>query len=182
MPRLTPITRPEGLSGAQREIYERIASGARGGVRGPHTVLLHNPELAAEVESLGRYARFECSVPQRLRELAILAISVHWRSRYEWYAHSPIAREHGIDDAVQAAIAEGRTPSFDEEGDRIVFDYVNRLLRDGRVDDETHGSAEALLSPHGVLDLVSFIGYYTLLAFVLNAFELEPPEEGGVPW
>lgn len=177
MPRIRQITSPEGLTDAQAEVYERIASGVRKGVRGPHSVLLHSPQLAAKVESMGRYVRYDCNVPQRLRELAILAVAVHWQARYEWYAHSPIALEHGIENAVQAAIATGDEPHFDSDADEIVFAYVRDLLKKGRIDQPLFLKAERLLTPEGVLDLTALVGYYTLLAFTLNVFEVEPPED-----
>ncbi len=182
MSRIRLITSREGLTGAQQEVFERIASGVRKGVRGPHTVLLNNPELASRVESLGRYVRYDCSVPQRLRELAILAVAVHWQARYEWYAHSAIALEMGISPEVQAAIAEGHDPAFESPHDRVVFNYVAELLRAGRVSDELFKSADSALGTSGVLDLTALVGYYTFLALTLNAFQVEPPTGSGIPF
>ena len=99
MPRLPALAR-ETLNPAQREVYNRIATGARGGVRGPFTALLHSPKLAGLVEQLGVYARFQCEVPERLRELAILVCATHWHADYEWYAHAPLARRQGLSDDV----------------------------------------------------------------------------------
>lgn len=182
MPRINQITSPKGLSDAQREVYQRIATGARKGVRGPHTILLHNPELASRVETLGRYVRYDCDVPQRLRELAILAVAVRWGARYEWYAHSGIALEQGISEDVQSAIAADKDPGFENDSDRLVFLFARALVNEGRVDGSLYDKVAALLTPNGVLDLTALVGYYTLLAFVLNVFEVGPPEPANVPF
>jgi 4-carboxymuconolactone decarboxylase len=39
-----------------------------------------------------------------------------------------------------------------------------------------------LLGEEGVVDLTGLVGYYTLLALTLNAFEVPVPEDGKVPW
>ena len=72
-PRLPPRGR-EDLDESQRAVWDRIASGARGGVGGPFLALLGSPELCARVEQLGVFVRYECGVPMRLREIAILCV------------------------------------------------------------------------------------------------------------
>ena len=43
-----PLLAPDAMSAAQRAVYDSIASGPRGGVRGPFIALLHNPARAHE--------------------------------------------------------------------------------------------------------------------------------------
>lgn len=182
MSRVSKITGPEGLDADQRAVYDRIASGARGGVRGPHTVLLNNPRLASPVDQLGVYVRYECSVPERLRELAILIIAVRWKADYEWYAHSPLARKQGLSNEVLAAIGSGQAPAFDEEADSAVYDFVQSMVHNGRVEDAVYARAESFLGSGGLIDLTGLIGYYTLVAYTLNTFEVDVPDRSGIPW
>ncbi len=181
MSRFAPISR-ENLSPAQAEVYNSINSGARGGVRGPFRVLLHSPELAKRVEQLGLYTRFQCKVPERLRELSINVVARHWQADYEWHAHAVLALKQGISEEVLEAIGAGRRPVFAQEPDEVVYDYVSRLLADGRVSDAVFQRARALLGEEGVVDLTGLVGYYTLLALTLNAFEVPVPEDSKVPW
>lgn len=182
MARIPQITEPEGLNDAQRAVYDSIAGGARGGVRGPFTVLLNNPELARRVEKLGVYVRYECSVPERLRELAIVIVAAHWRADYEWFAHAGLARRQGHSEDVLSAIAAREMPPFDNPADRAVHDYCKQLLQDGRVGEVVYRAAEAELGSEGIVDLTGLLGYYSLLAMTLNAFEVEPPDSTGIPW
>ncbi|TCT08320.1 carboxymuconolactone decarboxylase family protein [Aquabacter spiritensis] len=181
MSRIALLTR-EGLSPAQTEVYNSINAGARGGVRGPFRVLLHSPDLARRVEQLGVYVRFQCKVPERLRELAIVTVAAHWRAAYEWYAHAPLAQKQGITETALAAIAQGETPDFSEAGDRITHAYVAHLLKAGRVSDAVYGEAKALLGEDGIVDLTGLVGYYTLLALQLNAFQVPVPDDAETPW
>jgi 4-carboxymuconolactone decarboxylase len=181
MSRIALLTR-EGLSPAQAEVYNSINAGARGGVRGPFRVLLHSPDLAKRVEQLGVYLRFQCKMAERLRELAITIIAEHWHAGYEWYAHAPLAVKQGIPEGVLEAVVKGERPAFTEEADEIVYDYVTGLLKKGRVSQQVFIRTRALLGEDGIVDLTGLVGYYTLLALQLNAFEVPVPEDGTTPW
>ncbi|MDJ0387695.1 carboxymuconolactone decarboxylase family protein [Roseomonas sp. E05] len=177
-----PSIDPETLSPAQSEVYNRIATGARGGVRGPFLALLHSPGLAARVEQLGVYVRFQCAVPERLRELAILTVATHWRCDYEWYAHAPLAERLGLPEAVLAQLGRGEAPDFEEPNDALVRDYCATLLREGRVPDTLYNRAREALGQQGIVDLTGLVGYYTLLALTLNGHEVAAPGDAQLPW
>jgi len=68
MPRL-PELPYDTLDEAQRKVHDEIASGPRGGVRGPFGMLLHSPHLADRVQKLGEFVHYRCAVPGKLREL-----------------------------------------------------------------------------------------------------------------
>jgi hypothetical protein len=48
-----PDVPKDRLTKAQKRVYDAIAGGPRGGVRGPFAVLLRSPELADLVQKLG---------------------------------------------------------------------------------------------------------------------------------
>jgi 4-carboxymuconolactone decarboxylase len=164
-------------------VWDRIASGARGGVGGPFIPLLTSAELCARVEQVGVFIRYECSVPMRLRELAILCVGQHWKAAYEWYAHAPIAAKQGVPEAVIAAVGAGAAAiPFDSEADRVVVDFVRPLLRTGQVEDAAYAAAQALLGDKGTVELTGLVGYYSLLAMQLNVFRIAPPPPFTAPW
>src|SRR4051794_19215015 len=182
MSRLPPKTR-ENLDPAQQVVWDRIASGARGGVGGPFLALLTSAELCARVEQLGVFIRYECSVPMRLREIAILCVGQHWKAAYESYAHAPIAAKQGVPEAVIQAIGTGaESIPFDSEADRTVVGFVRELLRTGQVGDAGYAAAKALLGEKGTVELTGLVGYYSLLAMQLNVFQVDPPPPFVAPW
>jgi len=172
----------EAMDAAQKAVYSSIAGGARGGVRGPFLALLHSPELAARVEQLGVFVRFECAVPQRLRELAILVVARHWRADYEWFAHAPIAETQGLPKEAIEALGAGAKPEWPTEADSVIVDFCEQLLGSRRVSDQTYERARDLLGVHGVTDLTGLVGYYSLLALTLNAHEVNVPADADIPW
>jgi len=182
MSRLPPFDATK-LDAAQKAVYDRIASGARGGVGGPFIPLLTSPELCGRVEQVGVFIRYECSVPMRLRELAILCVGQHWKAAYEWYAHAPIAAKQGVPQAVIDAIGRGaETVPFDAEADRTVHGFVRELLRSGQVSDGSYDAVRRLLGEKGAVELTGLVGYYSLLAMQLNVFQVAPPPPFKAPW
>ncbi|MCB4824040.1 carboxymuconolactone decarboxylase family protein [Roseicella aerolata] len=178
-----PVPRREALEPAQQVVWDRIASGARGGVGGPFTALITSAELCSRVEQLGVFIRYECSVPMRLREIAILCVGQHWKAEYEWYAHAPIAAQQGVPEAVIQAIGTGAgSIPFDAEPDRVVVGFVRELLRTGQVGDATYAATTALLGEKGTVELTGLVGYYSLLAMQLNVFRVSPPDPFKAPW
>lgn len=176
-----PALDSEALSPAQQEVFDAITAGPRGAVAGPLRVWLQSPELASKAQALGRYARFDSSLPPRLSELAILVTARVWGSDFEWGTHAPIAREAGVPGQAIEAIAQGRRPDFSDDDAAAVFDFAVELHLDRFVSDATFERARRQLGPQGVVDLVGICGYYTLISMTINAFQI--PAEGmeGLP-
>jgi len=168
------ILERDAMTPAQLELYDRIA-GKRGAVRGPFNLWLYSPELCDKVEALGRFVRFDSSVPPQLRDLAILVTARHWDSSYMWHSYSRRAAEGGVAEEVIAAIAERREPPFKLSEDRAVYTYVTELLGRHKVADGTFQKAVAAIGKPGLVELTALIGNYSMVAMALNAFEVDLP-------
>jgi len=170
---------PAQMTPAQRGVYDAIANGPRKGVRGPLAVWLHRPELAQHAQALGRYCRYETTLPPRLSELAILTLARVWGSEYEWYAHKPIALEAGVSPEVVEAIRTHAQPVFTEPDEAAVHAFLTELHRERQVSDARYAEAVERLGEAGVIDLVGLAGYYTLISMTINVFQVAQP--AGVP-
>ena len=174
-PRLPPIPESE-LSEAQRRVRDGIASGPRGGVRGPFDALLRSPELADRLQKVGAYVRFESSLPAPLSELAILVTARHWGAQYEWWAHRRLAEKAGLAPAIADAIAEGRRPGALQADEAAVYDFCRELHETKNVSDAAWNVALARFGERGVIDLIGTCGYYGAVSMVLNAARVPLPE------
>ncbi len=175
--RLPPIAEPH-LSEAQRQVRAAILQGPRGRLSGPFIALLRSPELCQRTQLLGEYLRFGSVIPQRLRELAILATARHWHQNFEWQAHAPIAQSLGISAETIAALASGVAPAALAAEESVVLDFCRELHTTHAVSDQTYAAARELLGEPGVVELCGLCGYYALLAMVLNVART-PPAAGG---
>ena len=136
--------------------------------RGPFVPLLRSPELLRRTQRVGEYLRFNSALPPRLSEMAILIAARHWCQQYEWTLHSTIAREAGLAAGVVDAIAEGRRPIEMADDEAALHDFCLELLRNQCVSDTTYTRAAALFAEQGVIDTVGILGYYSMLAMVMN--------------
>ncbi|AXS39772.1 carboxymuconolactone decarboxylase family protein [Breoghania sp. L-A4] len=179
MSRIPPLD-PDALSERQKQVYDAIASGPRGGVRGPLAVWLNRPDLADAAQALGRYCRYDSLLEPRLSELAILATARVWASEFEWAAHKAIALKAGVPEAAVEAIRTGGEPIFEAEDQAVVYEFAKTLHVERRVGDDLYARAVKVLGQEAVVDLTGILGYYTLISMTINVFEVPPPE-GHVP-
>lgn len=100
-----PVLTEHEMTPPQKELAERITA-RRGAVRGPFRVWLHSPQMCERAESLGAFARFDCNLPEHLRELTLLLAARNWDAQYSWNAHVRTAMEAGVPEEAVRAIAE----------------------------------------------------------------------------
>ena len=180
MQRYQPLD-PKSLTGRQKEVYDAIASGPRGGVRGPFEPLLKRPDVADCVQNVGASLRFAGGLPGRLRELAILTTARFWSAHYEWSFHAPIAEKEGVHRADIEAIARRGTPDFDRSADKAIHDFCKEILETHEAGEETYAAAVDVLGADAVVELTVLVGYYSLLALVLNVYWVKPEKDTGSP-
>jgi 4-carboxymuconolactone decarboxylase len=179
-PRLKPLEDKE-MSDAQRKVYREIASGPRGGVRGPFNALLRSPELADRAQKLGEYVRFNASLPEQLKEFAILITARHWSAQYEWHAHHAHAMKAGLPPAIAADLAEGRRPAGMNDDAAAVYDFCRELHETKTVGNAAYATVLEKFGERGVVDLIAISGYYTLVSMVLNVERRPIPGGGPLP-
>lgn len=184
MSRLPPLDRAQ-MTPEQRAVADAIASGPRGGgaggaapgtVGGPFRPWLMSPPFGDLAQRMGAYCRFETSLSGSLSEMVILLTGKHWRSQYEFWAHSRLAGEAGLPAEVIEAIRVGAEPPLRTEIERATHALVREYFAERRVSDAAYQRAVAAIGERGVLDVVAIIGYYSLVSATLNVFDVSLPE------
>lgn len=186
--------RPSDLDPAQRALLEAITTGKRskgrslddfflqdGSLRGPFNAWLHAPEVGQSAQRLGEAVRYQTHLPPKLHELAILTVAARWRADYEWWAHARLAQAVGLSDETIEALKDQQSPSETETEAVAVHRFAVELIDTHRVSDETYRDVTALLGDSGTVELVTLLGYYTLVAMVLKAFEAPLPAGEPLP-
>lgn len=182
--RATPITY-DAATEEQRELWDEL-QGSRGGAMdlvgpdgalvGPFNHMVASPNLGRRMGELGHGVRFEASVERRLQELAIITVGAHWRSEFEFWAHGRMATDNGIDQAVVDDLAANREPTFDRDDEAEVHALAASLVGTGRVDDEVYEAVRQRLGEQALVDLITTIGYYSLISLTLNAHRIPLPD------
>jgi 4-carboxymuconolactone decarboxylase len=153
-----------------------------GGLAGPFNAFVQAPDVGRGLTQLGATLRFGTSIERRLSEVAIITVGARWKAEFEWWAHARMARQHGVPDAVVDAIGRGEDPPFAAEDERIVYAVAAELGQNGRLQPGTYSAAHELLGDAGMVELISLAGYYTLVSFLLNAFEVPLPPDVSPAW
>ena len=171
MARVPLLEDREQLPPEAQPIYDQIVA-TRGGLVGPFRVLMHVPELAGRVGALGQYLRFEGTLPEDVREAAVLATARELDCAFEWSVHEAIARAAGVSDGAVASIAHRSPLDGLPPRERIPIAFTRETFQRHRVSDELFAAAQAEWGTSGVVELVTTIGYYGMLAALLNAAEV----------
>ncbi|WP_432839718.1 carboxymuconolactone decarboxylase family protein [Dactylosporangium sp. CA-092794] len=181
---------PADMTAEQRELYEAFTTGPRaapgsafslvgadGRLQGPPAVWILSPRFGRALEQIGGTVRFGSRLPARTREIAILLVAHHHDSPFELHAHGRAATAAGLTDADQAALAEGREPAGLSDVESCALRTTRAILRHGTLADEEFRAAAELLGEPGLLELVTILGYYTMLAWQLAVFDVRPAAE-----
>ena len=176
--RMPPIP-ADKLTEAQKKASEAFSEGRGYAVRGPFVPLIRSPEVMLRAKAMGDYLRFKSVLDPRINEMVIIITAREWTQNYEWHAHQPAALKAGLKREIADAIADGRRPVGMVEDEEIAYDMAIEILRLKRVSDPTYARAVAKFTEQGVVDLLGVIGYYNLLAIVMNATRTPMPD--GVP-
>ena len=180
MTRLPEID-PEQLSPDQRAIYDRMVA-LRGHMRGPFAVWLRNAELCQNTANLQEMFAARVSLDRRLLELMILVAARHATAQYAWFIHEPHALNFGIAPEIVQAIRERRTPDFTRDDERLVYDITTELNTTRTLSEASFQRGMAMFGEQVMVELVSAIGFYVMVAMTLNAFAVAVPEgKEGLP-
>jgi 4-carboxymuconolactone decarboxylase len=177
--RMPPIP-DDQMTEAQREAVAEFKA-ARDTTRfgGPFVPLLRSPEMLSRARNVGDYVRFNSALPPRLSEFVILIIAREWTQQTEWSAHAGIAERAGLHADIIGAVAEGRRPDGMADDEAAVYDFCIELLRTHGVSDPTYARLVSVVEEKGVVDTIGIMGYYSLLAMVMNT--ARTPLANGAP-
>lgn len=156
------------LTPEQKNLINKIKGFSLNGMRGPFNMMLRSPEAAERFQHLGEYLRFDTDLGNRLVELLVLIHARIFHDQYEWYLHAPRALEAGLSKHIIEDIKQGKKPSFINEDEAALFNYVLELSLTRNVSDETLESAVNVLGERNVANIVFMLGQYTTISLFLS--------------
>jgi alkylhydroperoxidase family enzyme len=115
----------------------------------------------------------------RLRELAILRTAKVSRSVYEWTQHVPIAKSTGVTDEQVAAVENWESAKCFSDLDRLVLRFTDEVARNAKGSRETLDALKKLMGPAEIVELVMSIGFWGMVARVLETTEVDLEDFAG---
>jgi 4-carboxymuconolactone decarboxylase len=180
MTRLARLDKAALSPDAQR-VWDKIA-GKRGDVRGPYEILMHTPELAEKVADLGERLRFRSNLPGKERELAILATGRFLGAAFEWVMHEPFARREGLSSETIERIRSLDSLDLLDARERLIVDVAKSLCDSRSIPDDLYERAKDQLGTTYLVELVTLVSFYTMIALLLLGFKAELPEGASHPF
>jgi len=158
---------PLGDADWPEEIADMLC-GFAGGLN-VYRTMAHHPDLLRAWAVLRDHVVNRTSLGRERAEVVILRTGLRLGSDYEWSQHVLRGRQFGLTDRRIASLRGA--PAGMEPGDALLARAVDQLFEDAALSGETLEDVKALVGPAGVLDLMTTVGFYSTLGFILNSFD-----------
>jgi 4-carboxymuconolactone decarboxylase len=179
MPRVTPVSEKSQVAPEHHHVFDGVMQ-VFGQIRGPHSILLLSPKADEPVLKLGNYFRYDGLVKSPEKELAIITAAREKDCLYVWAAQVAAGRRAGLREEAVDVVKHRRDTAGLLPGEAEIISYVRQLFRDNRVDQRTFDALKDRYSVPWLIEMTTVVGYYGMLAGVVNAFEVSPPPDGDV--
>jgi 4-carboxymuconolactone decarboxylase len=185
--RIKPLP-PDTLTAEVRYVHDEIAGlvgrsqsqvtmlDAQGALLGPFPAMLHYPQFGIPALSFLRTLDKHAGLDKRVREVAILTVGAAFGARFELYAHEIMAEAFGLSPGIVAALAAGGYPYGLNEQEAVAHNIARSLVAGHVVPSSTYKMAVQLFGRDGVAELFFLIGGYSLIAMILNGFDMPAPD------
>jgi len=176
-----PVPERTAMSEAQRTAADAIINGPRKALFGPFVPLLQTPVLMERIGKTGEALRFDGTLPDRIRELAICVVARETGNQFEWQTHAPLAVKAGVAAQAIECLGAGRRPQPLLTDEECAVDFVTELLRRHGVSDATYAAAVACFAQPGTVELTALAGYFVMVCWVMNVARTPGPVGAATP-
>lgn len=184
-----PLFDPKTLTTEQKKLYDTIAkkmvpwaesAGFQaclpdGRLIGPFNSILASPDMASSFLTLQASEQEHTSLTERVRQVVILTVGAVWKSAYELYAHSAVARKAGFSDDTVQALSQGQESQELSDEERIAQRFTKLLTAGHEVEDQAYKEAVVRFGTKGIVDLIILAGCYNTVCSLLNTFQVPVP-------
>jgi 4-carboxymuconolactone decarboxylase len=169
-----PILEPlDELDPNQAALLAKSLPGPDGEPLNVFRTLVRVPELMRRINAMGGYFFVAGQLSVRDRELVILRTAAYAGSNYEVGQHRWLGAEAGLSMGEIAAALDPASPFVWPERERRLLGFVDELLEGDTVSSKTWHHLAPEFSETERLELLVLVGYYRMLAGVLNTVGVE---------
>jgi 4-carboxymuconolactone decarboxylase len=183
-----PLIAPADLTPEQKPLYDDMRQGIAsnfstfkalredGALMGPWNPWLHEPAIGKAIWDLTLAMTAQASLPDNVRQIAILAVGARFGAAYEIYAHIAVAEFEGMKPHRLATLVADLKPDDLAPDESIAFDVAYALARGGVLPEPLYRLAVETFGQHGANELIYLVGLYSLVSVTLNGFNVPVPE------
>lgn len=183
-----PLIPVADLSEAQKPLYEDMKKGIAsdfnafrtitddGSLIGPWNAWLHEPRIGGAIWELTKAMTAEASLPDNVRQVAILVVGARFNAAYELYAHIAVAERDGMGDSRISTLVSGSRPADLSEEEGCAYDVAFALTGGGVLPEPCYARAVKLFGQHAANELIYLVGLYCMVSMTLNGFNVPVPE------
>jgi 4-carboxymuconolactone decarboxylase len=178
MSRLEPLPREKMDPDFARYFEELVRTGGRFG--GPSVAYMRNPAFFRVNQAMSDSVRANSLTPIE-RQIAVLVTVHHYGARYAWCVQTRASLTAGVTRETIDAINDKRRPQLTQASEIACWEVADALAGKRSLDDATYGRALAALGEQRLVDLVTTVGFFSLVGTTLRAFEIDPPADDAIP-
>jgi len=183
-----PLIAPADLTPEQKPLYDEMRKGIAsnfnafkveredGALMGPWNPWLHEPAIGKVIWDLTLAMTANATLPDNIRQIAILVVGARYDAAYEIYAHIMVAEREGMSAARLASLVADLKPNDLSAEESVAFDLAYALSRGGTLPEPLYRLAVAKFGQHGTNELIYLVGLYALVSTTLNGFNVPVPE------
>jgi 4-carboxymuconolactone decarboxylase len=177
-----PIVKRHQVPEHFRAAFDEVTAESGGVIAsGPGSITINSPEMARPRNHLTSYLRYETTFPKKIQELAIITTARAMDCPYIWNAHAPAARRAKVSDALIDALRERQPLPSMSADEAAVVNYATEFFQTNKVSQKTFQAALDQFGAQHLTELTALMGHYAQTAFILNAFEVQLPEQRTEP-
>jgi alkylhydroperoxidase family enzyme len=147
-----------------------------GALMGPWNPWLHEPGIGKAIWDLTLAMTANATLPDNVRQIAILVVGARFDAAYELYAHIAVAEREGMKLTRLATLVADLKPVDLSADESIAFDVAYALARGGVLPEPLYRLAIATFGQKGTNELIYLVGLYALVSTTLNGFNVPVPE------
>src|SRR5262245_21510767 len=174
--RLPPLKRAD-LDDEGKAIYDKIVGDKPPPATGPVPMSLYSPKIAAPINELNGFLRYNGDLSPRHTEVAILVATWEIEQQYEYSSHEPAALRFGAPQEVIDTIKYNREPKDLSPEETLIIKLGRAIMRDHKVDSALYAESEKMFGRTGIVEMVTAMGDYVMVGMVMTAIDQHLPPD-----
>jgi 4-carboxymuconolactone decarboxylase len=183
-----PLIPPAELTPEQKSLYDEMRKGIKsnfnafkveredGALMGPWNPWLHEPQIGKAIWDFTLAMTANASLPDNVRQIAILVVGAYFDAAYELYAHIAVAEKEAMKPERLATLVANLKPNDLASDESVAFDFSYALVRGSTLPEPLYRLAVKTFGQHATNELIYLVGLYALVSTTLNGFNVPVPE------